>query len=313
MKLAFPPFLALALTLTTTACTYADVKARETLRLGPLREMRPSANSVDNVVTVDAGTDALTDAELATLERALAPALTESFARLGGVPVGFARVGACKLRAGPNERFVVYVAKCHVTLLVDGVSAVEVTSEALRRTQNIFEHKATPRSADVERDPAVDARECKAVLVDALDAAARMIVDGALPLHEGENAPLPRAQRAVLARERFARAMASGSASDRVAALFDLRSVGIPSDAAMVVPLLVPSGADAAPLDDAVQVAALDALGELCDPSVRPQLEAIGANSPVGTGNEAPAVDDGVIRAKDRALSRIRACAALPK
>ena len=308
MKLAFLPLLALALT--TTACTYADVKARETLRLGPLREMRPSANGVDNIVTVDAGTDALTDAELATVERALAPALTESFARLGGVPVGFVRVGACKLRAGPNERFVVYVAKCHVTLLVDGVSAVEVTSEALRRTQNIFERKATPRSPNVERDPAVDARECKAVLVDALDAAARMIVDGALPLHEGEKAPLPRVQRALLARERFARAMASGSASDRVAALFDLRSVGIPGDAALVVPLLAPS------FDVAVQVAALDALGELCDPSVRPMLEAVGAVSPVGTGNEAPAapaVDEGVIRAKDRALSRIRVCAALPK
>lgn len=284
----------------TTSCTYADVKGRETLRLGPLRDMRPSAKDVDSVVTVDAGTDALTDAELAAVERALAPALTASFARLGGVPVGFARVGACKLRAGPTDRFVVYVAKCHVSLVVDGVSAVEVASEALRRTQNIFERKPTARAADVERDPAVDARECKAVLVDALDAAARMIVDGALPLHEGEKAPLPRAQRAALARERFARAIASGTASDKVAALFDLRSVGMPSDAALVLPLLV------SPDESAVAVAALDALGELCDPSVRAQVEAVSAERD-------GVVDDGLARAKERALSRIRACAALPK
>lgn len=295
MKLALP---LLVLACASIACTYADVKARETLRLGPLRDMRPSAKDVDSVVTVDAGTDALTDAELATMERALAPALTESFARLGGVPVGFARVGACKLRAGPSERFVVYVAKCHVSLVVDGVSAVEVTSEAMRRTQNVFERKATPRAPDVERDPAVEARECKAVLVDALDAAARMIVDGALPLHEGEKAPLPRAQRAALARERFARALASDSASDRIAALYDLRSVGMASDAALVLPLLTQTPAVESP----VLIAALDALGELCDPSVRAPIEAVDVNG-----------DDGVARARDRALSRIRACAALPK
>lgn len=292
----------MALTVCAPGCTYADTKGRETLRLGPLRDLRPSAKSVDSVVTVDAGTDALTDSELLAVERALAPALLASLQKLGGVPVGLARVGACKLRAGPSERFVLYVAKCHVSLVVDGVSAVEVQTEALRRTQNVFERSPKARAPGDERDPAVDARECQAVLIDALDAAARMIVDGALPLTEGEEAPLPRPQRMALARERLARAIASpaASSSDKVAALYDLRSAGMPADAALVVPVL-----DAAVGNDdtVIIVAALDAIGELCDPSLRGRVEAVF----VDTGSEL------LHPAKERTLARLRACAALPQ
>lgn len=351
-------------------CTHVDVKGREHLRLGPLREVRAVPTGIDPLVTVDAGTDVFTDTELSDIEAALAPALEASFARLAredggdrseGKPllrIGSARVGACKLRAGPNERFVVYLAKCHVSLVVDGVVVAEATGEGLRRSESVFLRKAVPRAGGEERDPAVAFSESRAALIAALDAAARVLAEGPLPRAEGEAPMLPRPRRIALAR---ARLQAATTTDEKIAALFDLRSVGVPADAALAAqhlddvrsavdsagvragaaqradddpvdespprkapvigaapeeaPAEAPAAADArAPadganadrpppgpvLDVAVVASAIDAIGELCAPSLAARVEAV------------PSLpDDAIGRAKARALSRLRACASI--
>lgn len=300
--------LALPLVLAGIGCAHADVRGRENLRLGPLREMRLMPVDVDPQITVDAGSDALTDAELVDVEQALAASLQASFQRLAtdGVPVvraGRARVDACKLRAGPNERFVVYLARCHVSVIIDGVVVVEATGEGLRRSATVFRRQGAPtRPAGPERDARVDVADSRAALVSALDAAARVLVDG--PLSSGELPLLPRVQRASFARARLA---AAASAREKIAALFDLRSAGVPADAALAVPhlaartqALLRTVADIPVLEgDSVVTAAIDAIGELCDPSLTATIAAV------------PTRSDIAIKAKTRALARLRACALL--
>jgi hypothetical protein len=290
--------LALLLVFAAIGCIHADVKGREHLRLGPVRELRLVPIDVDPNVRVDAGTDVFTDAELDEVERALALSLQASFQRLAadGVPVvraGRARVDGCRIRAGPGARFIVYVARCRVSVIVSDVVVLDAAGEGLRRTAALWRRlSVAKRPAGQERDPLVDVADSRAVLEDALDAAARVLVDGPLP--SDERPPMPRAQRAALARARLA---AASTAREKIAALFDLRSSGGPADAMLALPILEV----AAPLLDAAPVvaAAVDAIGELCDPALRPRIEAVPA-----------ALGDVVIHAQTLALVRLAACAA---
>ncbi len=351
------------------SCMHVDSKAREHLRLGPLREVRALPVDVDRNIAIDAGTDALSDDELTRVKEDLAGALADSFAGLAerspndgkAMRAGTARVGRCQLRAGPSARFVVYLATCRVALVVDGIVVIEATGEGLRRTQSVFLRKKARRLEG--RDPLVEFTHSRAVLMAALEAAAHVIADGPPP-RAGEPPLLPRPQRAAFARARLASASTS---ADTVAALFDLRSTGVPPDASLAArfldarvlapavpapaareepsepdgpsrlliagaeraapdvavpvlstPLAIDEGkpavlapamsaplprADVEPARDlAIVAAAIDAIGELCDPSLAARVQVIVS---------APA--DVVDRAKGRALPRLRACVSLAR
>lgn len=299
-----PAFLAVAWALAAAAfslgCTHVDVKGREVFRVAPLRDVPVAALAVDPApVTLDAGTDALTDEELGDIARALPAALGASFDRLAGERqarrLGQARIVGCRLRAGPGRAFTVYEARCRVKLDVDDVTVIAVEAQALRRApvKPISEEEAE-RIRKLVRNPLLSAEEGRQALVAALDAAAVLVVDGALPLREdGPPQPkaVPRATRAALARERMTK-LASGG--DPRVALFDLRSAGDPGDAERVLPLLQAT-------DPIVRAAAVEALGELCAPATAAPIEALPADE-----------DERVKDAAARALERLRACGKLP-
>jgi hypothetical protein len=278
-------------------CAHVDVKGRETFRVGPLRGVPIAAVDVVPKVVVDAGSDALTDDELAKVESELPQALSASFDRLAhdrnARRVGTARVDGCRLDAGRAKTGTLYAARCKVALVVDEVGVVEVHAEALVTNVDVF-GRPTGEGAGVNgRNPALSADDAERALAAALDAAAVLVVDGELPIVEDETraqqaAPMPRAQRAELAR---ARLRAGGDAK---AALFDIRSAGTPSDADSVLPFLDNN-------DDGVKSAAVDALGELCSPSTTERVKLVhdGAES------------DTLKHAADRALLRLAACAKL--
>jgi hypothetical protein len=290
-------------------CAHVDVKGREVLRVGPLRGVPVVAETVaPGPVRVDAGTDALTDDELADIQAALPAALQASFDRLAhersARRVGAAHVDGCKLRAGPGKTATMYVAKCAIHVEVDGVSVVEVHAEALRRmpARAVSEEDAKAIRKLV-RNPLLSADDSKKALEAALDAAAILVVDGALPPREDappSSPPLSREERLRLARERVARLSSSekpASSSDAQAALFDLRSAGGPDDVERVLPLL--SHADAA-----VRAAAVDAIGELCAPGALEKIEPLAVES----------ADDALVTASARrAVARLRACGRITK
>jgi hypothetical protein len=289
-------------------CTHVDVKGREVLRLGPLRGVTVAAASVDRgAVDIDAGTDALTDEELAAIAEALPAALEASFERRAGERqarrLGRARIEGCRLRAGPGRTATVYVARCRVRIDVDDVTVLAVQAEALRRTpvRPISEEEAEVIKK-LERNPLLSADDGRLALEAALDAAALLVVDGALPPREDgppQPAPVPRETKAALARARVARVLEAEAprppSANPHAALFDLRSAGVPKDAERVLPFLEDE-------DPAVRAAAVDALGELCAPAMAARIEALAA---------AEDDDERVRLAAVRALPRLRACGKL--
>lgn len=300
MPLAAATLLALAASGLAAGCTHVDVKGREVFRVAPLRDVPVAALAVDPApVPLDAGTDALTDEELGDIARALPAALDASFDRLAGERqarrLGQARIVGCRLRAGPGRAFTVYEARCRVKLDIDDVTVIAVEAQALRRTPvKPISAEEARRIRKLVRNPLLSAEDGRQALVAALDAAARLVVDGALPPRE-DGPPQPkviaRSTRAALARERMAHVAGGG---DPQAALFDLRSAGDPGDAERVLPLLDAN-------DPVVRAAAIDALGELCAPATAARIEALPADE-----------DERVKSAAARALERLRACGKLP-
>lgn len=289
-------------TAAATGCTHVDVKGRELFRLGPLRDAVVSAASVEErPVPIDAGTDALTDEELDVIARALPTALRGSVDRVAtehrARRLGVAQIQGCRLRAGPGKTATLYVARCRVRLSVDDVTVIEVQTEALRRApvKPVSEEEAAEIRKIVRekgRNPLLSADDSRRALEAALEGAALLLVDGALPPAEnGPPAPrvVPRAEKAALARDRIARP------GDPRAALFDLRSSGLPDDAGRAMPFLSHA-------DPAVRVAAVDALGELCAAWTAEKIEPL----------TVPDVDTAEVRAAAaRALERLRVCGKL--
>lgn len=283
-------------------CAAVDVKGRETLRLGPLRGVAVTPTAVaPEPVDVDAGTDALTDGELSAIAAALpgelSRALTSRATAATAAPraLGVARIGGCRLRAGPGRAYTVYEARCRVSVLVGDVPVIEVHAEALRRVRSraISEDEAKAIRKLV-RNPLLSADDGRLALVAALEAAATLVVDGKLPpAADAPGAPaLPREGRAALAREQLARRL-PGEATATRAALFDLSSSGTPDDAQAVLPFVSHE-------DLGVRVAAVDALGELCAPWSAERLEPLTVEHA-----EQPELQ----AAAGRALARVRTCA----
>lgn len=298
MRCAPGPLLAILVfvpVLGALGCSHVDVKGRETFRVAPLRGVAVAPAVVDPVaVDVDAGTDALTDEELTKIANALPQSLAASFDKRATTKrVGTAHIGKCRLRAGPGKSFIVYEARCKLSIDVDGVVMVEAHGEGLVRVDSsLSANKAPPTTT--ARNPLLSAADSQRALEAALDAAAQIVVDGALPPRDNgpKEAVMPREQSAELARARLAHATASGRVDDVVAALFDLRTHGAPEDASLVVPLLDNN-------EPQVLAAAIDALGELCLPAARPKLEPFIAG------------DDATAQSAKRALARLDACSHL--
>lgn len=290
-----------AAALAGSGCASVHVKGRETLRVGPLRDVSVAPLAVElTPVTIDAGTDALTDEELAAIAQSLPGELSRALRERAGasaaaVPraLGQAHIRGCRLRAGPGRSHTVYEARCRVVVDVDGVPVIEVHTEALRRVRSraISEAEAAAIRKQV-RNPLLSADDGRLALVAALEAAAALVVDGALPPNPEAPAPpsLPRKERAALARERLARESAGAPAR---AALFDLSVSGAPQDAEAVLPFLRHDDVD-------VRVAAVNALGDLCAPWSAERLEPLTLENA-----EEPALRD----AAGRALTRVRTCA----
>lgn len=283
-------------------CASVDVKGRETLRLGPLRGVAVAPTEVaEGPVALDAGTDALTDEELAAIAAALpgelSRALTErAAASTSPRALGRALIRGCRLRAGPGRAHTVYEARCRVAVEVGGTPVLEVHTEALRRVRARAISEDEARAIrKLERNPLLSADDGRQALVAALQAAAALIVDGRLPAVADAPvaAPLARPERAALALERLTRQ--EGGVTAR-AALFELAESGSPGDAEAVLPFLVHD-------DLEVRVAAVDALGELCAPWSAERLEPLTLED---------AGDAALRQAADRALTRVRTCASLP-
>ena len=282
-------------------CASVDLKGRETLRLGPLRDVALAPTEVaPGPVTLDAGTDALTDPELGAIAAALPAELSRALAERAAASsapraLGRALIRGCRLRAGPGRAHTVYEARCRVVVEVGGTPVVEVHAEALRRVRARAISEDEARAIrKLERNPLLSADDGRLALVAALQAAAALIVDGRLPpVPDAPGAPqLARPERAALARGRLARQ--AGAVAAR-AALFELAESGTPRDAEAVLPFLVHD-------ELAVRVAAVDALGELCAPWSAERLE------PLTVDN---AGEPALRQAADRALTRVRACASL--
>ena len=286
-----------------TGCASVDVKGRETLRLGPLRDVALVPTAVaPEAVALDAGADALTDEELAPIAAALpgelARALTSRAATASAArALGTARIDGCRLRAGPGRVHTVYEARCRVSVTVGDVVVAEVHAEALRRVRaRAISQDEAAAIRKLVRNPLLSADDARSALVSALDAAATLLVDGML--QPSPDAPpvasLPRSERAALARTSLARA---GGAAPARAALFDLSTSGAPADAEAVLPYLSHD-------DVMVRVAAVDALGELCAPWTAERLEPLTAEH----------TDEPPVRtAATRALARVRVCATLTR
>ena len=281
--------------LAVTGCTHVDVKGRETFRVAPLRGVTVGPVSVDpSMVDIDAGTDALTDEELKDIAASLPQSLAASFdARAPSKRVGTAHIEKCRLRAGPGKSFIVYEARCKVAIDLDGVVLLEVHGEGLVRVSSaLLSSTSTPSvTAAAPRNALLQASDSQRALAAALDAAAQIVVDGALPPREDgpKESVMPREQSAALARSRLAHAKAP---ADVLASLFDLRSHGTPDDAALVVPFLDNN-------EPAILTAAIDALGELCAPLTKEKLEPFAAG------------DDATAQSAKRAIARLDACARL--
>lgn len=284
-------------------CASVDVRGRETLRLGPLRGVALAPTTVAPVpVVIDAGADALSDEELATIATALPSELQHALSARASAAVapralGTARIDGCRLRAGPGRAHTVYEARCRVTVVVNEVVVAEVHADALRRVRaRAISEDEAKAIRKLVRNPLLSADDGRLALVAALDAAAAILVDGRVPPSPDAPgaAPLPRAARAGLAREHLARASAATTVR---AALFDLSANGTPADAPTVLPFLAHD-------DVAVRVAAVDALGELCAPWSAERLEPLTAEH----------TDDPAVRAAAaRALARVRTCASFPR
>lgn len=282
-------------------CATVDVKGREALRVGPLRGVAVVPASVGTApVEIDAGTDALTNEELAAIAARLPRELERAFAeRAATVPggarsVGEATVKSCRLRAGPGRAYTVYEARCRVVVSIDGVAVVDVHAEALRRTRSrAISQDEAARIRKLVRNPLLAADDAALALVAAVEAAATIVVHRALPA--SDDPPATPALSAEVKR-RHARERIAGeriaAADDARAALFDIASTGEPEDARAVLPYLAHE-------DAAVRATAADALGELCAPWSAERLEPLAVDD---------AEDPAVQRAAATALTRVRVC-----
>lgn len=285
----------------SAGCAAVDVKGRETLRVGPLRGVAVAPSEVaPEPVRIDAGTDALTDEELAGVAAALPGELSRALAARAAQAtaprtLGIAKVLGCRLRAGPGRAATVYEARCRVSVSVADVPIIEVHAEALRRVRSraISEDEAKAIRKLV-RNPLLSTEDGRLALVAALEAAATLIVDGRLPAPPDLPGapPMTREGRAALAREQLARRGQGETVATR-AALFDLSSSGTPADAEAVLPFLAHD-------DAGVRLAAVDALGELCAPWSAERLEPLTVEH---------AEEPELQAAAGRALARVRTCA----
>jgi hypothetical protein len=245
------------------ACAETHVSGREVLRLAPLRESTPPPGAAAPEVILDAGSDALTDDELARLQthlaQHLAAAVERSGARATVAPRGTARVQRCALRAGAGRRNTTYLARCRVALLWDGVPVVEAEAEAVRLTgaRAVTKERANEIRKGLargERHPLLSYDDARLALEAALDAAVKIAVTGDVPRAEGEPAPV--AVDVPLMRKDALRRLERDRGPALAAAAVDLARWGEPEDGAALLPLLD----DGDPL---VRRAAATALGEL--------------------------------------------------
>lgn len=284
-------------------------KGHDVLRVGVLRDTPVVPLRVaPEPVSLDAGSDALTDEELDALARELPRVLDEAFRGLPvdlqkAARVGTAHVAGCRLRAGPSPSDTVYMARCRIKLVVDGTVLAAVEAEAVRRT---LTRAISPAERDAHgrdgRSPLLAFDDSRRALEAALEAAARVLATGSTSREDQEARALSRTGRAALARARVERLRApttdgaSGSEPDETkrvrAALFDLRAVGRPDDATRVEPFLAHTSVE-------VREDAADAIGELCAPASAPALAA-----QLARVDENEQVRD----ALSRALARVRAC-----
>lgn len=281
------------------------MKGRETSRLGPLRGAHVVASSVAaGPVPIDAGTNVLTDSELMQLAHELPTHLEGELARRrdagAAVVVGEARVLGCRVDAGPGRAYTLYQARCRVALMSGDVSLMDVHTQAVRRVRSraISEDEARAIQ-ELERNPLLSVDDTRAVLGDALVAAAQLMAGEPLPASASTSGrPPPRelspGKRRALAVARFQRAAAGDG--DVRAALHDLAVGGAPADSAALVAFMRTQPAHDVPAD------AIHALGMLCDPSSAPALERLRTSDP-------PSPYEAEIA---RAEARLRACASLP-
>jgi hypothetical protein len=280
---------------------HVDAKGREVLRLGPLRTAVIAPALVDpKPVDIDAGTDALDDAELAAIAARLPQALAEACEKLafesGAKKIGTARITQCRLRAGKSKKQTVYEARCRVAVAVDGVDVVEVHTEALLVDRPLLRAKdddtpAAPSSSP--RNPLLLADNSEKALQAALQAAAQVIVNRAVDVAVDDRSPGEAKDKRAMAgdtsRADLARArLAAGG--DAIAALFDIGENGAPADAGAVLPFLDDD-------DPKIKAAAADALGLLCSPLAEEKLKPLAES------------EDALVKASTtKALARIAAC-----
>jgi hypothetical protein len=299
-------WIALPCVVASLSCASTEVKGRETLRVAPLRQMVVVPQTTErSSPLLDAGTNVLTDDELAALVTELPDFLARGFAReesTGSATWGAARVVSCRVDAGAGRAHTVYEARCRVQLLVGGEPVAEVHSQAVRRVRaRAISEDEAKEIVQLERNPLLEVDDTRAALESCLAAAAQLLSGRPLePTTTGFRlATVPFAERRRLALLRYHRAHGGDGGGDDVrAALHDLAHAGLAEDAALIARSLERK----APAE--VTVDELDALGLLCDPAFHPLAAQIASSS------EVSAV---VRKAAAQAARRMQACATLTR
>lgn len=240
--------LAAFLCILGNACVRLEYGGRDHLRIAPLKDAvtLPGAWS-SQPISIDAGTDALSDEELAPLSQYLNKRVQREAAALQDAKPHFARgpglgiIRSCQLRAGAGRRNTVYKANCRALWVIGDVVVAEARGDAtlLAPARAVTRRQAEEIARQV-RNPLLSAADARRVLEEASVHSMHQLVGWpapgcghALPVRQSEKVSVP--DKAVqLLRQRARRDLSSPHLIVKRAAISDLMRYGRPEDAAFL-------------------------------------------------------------------------------
>lgn len=230
-----------------SACGHMHFDGRDHLRIAPLKtDVTLPSEWGAAPIPIDAGSDALTDAELAPLTQSLVDAVAVEAQQLRAASSGWqqargrASLTGCRLRAGAGRRNTVYKASCRATWQIDDVIVAEARGEAtLLAPAKAVSKREAAEIARLERNPLLSLHDARRTLVAASVHTMHQLIGWNAPAcgHPWEDrGPVTRqsqvpAETLTTLRNQALRGLTSPDETKRVAAIADLMRFGRSEDA----------------------------------------------------------------------------------